>query len=41
MTNRTDVRAAAAKFDRTGVAAVESAAEDERKQVLSRFLPEA
>ncbi|AQS71812.1 McrB family protein [Streptomyces pactum] len=37
MTNAVDVRTAAAEFDRTAVAAAESAAEDERKQVLSRF----
>ncbi|MEU9223801.1 AAA family ATPase [Streptomyces massasporeus] len=37
MTNGVDVRTAAAEFDRTGLADVESAAEDERKQVLSQF----
>ncbi|MBM7440087.1 hypothetical protein [Streptomyces sp. HB132] len=37
MTNGVDVRTAAAEFDRTAVADAESAAEDERKQVLSRF----
>lgn len=37
MTNAVDVRTAAAEFDRTAVADVESAAEDERKQVLSQF----
>lgn len=41
MTNGTDVRTAAAKFDRRDVADVASAAEDEREQVLSRFPPEA
>lgn len=37
MTNGVDVRTAAAEFDRAGLANVESAAEDERKQVLSQF----
>ncbi|MFI0542704.1 McrB family protein [Streptomyces sp. WSLK1-3] len=37
MTNGVDVRAAAAEFDRNSVADAESAAEDERKQVLSQF----
>lgn len=37
MTNAVDVRTAAAEFDRTSVADVESAAEDERKQVLAQF----
>ncbi|MFJ8399141.1 hypothetical protein ACIQ9K_01545 [Streptomyces microflavus] len=37
MTNGVDVRTAAAEFDRTAVADAESAAEDERKQVLSQF----
>ncbi|MFD7775704.1 McrB family protein [Streptomyces sp. NPDC059753] len=37
MTNGVEVRTAAAEFDRTAVADVESAAEDERKEVLSRF----
>ena len=37
MTNAVDLRTAAAEFDRTAVADVESAAEDERKQVLSQF----
>ncbi|MCX4593848.1 hypothetical protein OG819_30080 [Streptomyces sp. NBC_01549] len=37
MTNGVDLRTAAAEFDRTAVADVESAAEDERKQVLSQF----
>lgn len=37
MTNAVDVRTAAAEFDRAAVADVESAAEDERKQVLSQF----
>ncbi|MGZ3119067.1 hypothetical protein [Streptomyces sp. H62] len=37
MTNAVDVRTAAAEFDRTAVADAESAAEDERKQVLARF----
>lgn len=41
MTNGADVLTAAAKFDRRGVADVESAAEDERKQVLSQFPLEA
>jgi 5-methylcytosine-specific restriction protein B len=37
MTNGVDVRMAAAEFDRASLADVESAAEDERKQVLSQF----
>ncbi|MGW6480761.1 AAA family ATPase [Streptomyces sp. NPDC055059] len=37
MTNGVDVRTAAAEFDRTAVADAETAAEDERKQVLSQF----
>ncbi|MEU3299951.1 AAA family ATPase [Streptomyces sp. NPDC006678] len=37
MTSGVDVRAAATEFDRDAVAASQSAAEDERKQVLSRF----
>ncbi len=37
MTGGVDVRAAAAEFDRRAVAEIESAAEDERKQVLSLF----
>ena len=37
MTNAVDVRTAAAEFDRAAVADVESAAEDERKQVLAQF----
>ncbi|MEU5901832.1 MULTISPECIES: AAA family ATPase [unclassified Streptomyces] len=37
MTNGVDVSTAAAAFDRSAVADVESAAEDERKQVLSHF----
>ncbi|KAB1980803.1 McrB family protein [Streptomyces triticiradicis] len=41
MTNGVDVRTAAVEFDRRGVADVESAAEDERKQVLSQFPLEA
>ncbi|MFJ9481642.1 McrB family protein [Streptomyces mirabilis] len=41
MTNGVDVRTAAAEFDRTAVADAESAAEDERKQVLSQFPLEA
>ncbi|MFE1290297.1 McrB family protein [Streptomyces sp. NPDC058751] len=41
MTNGVDVLTAAVEFDRRGVAGVESAAEDERKQVLSQFPLEA
>ncbi|MER5467039.1 AAA family ATPase [Streptomyces sp. NPDC002685] len=37
MTDGVDVRTAAGEFDRGAVAEVESAAEDEREQVLSRF----
>lgn len=37
MTNGVDVRTAAAEFDRSAVADAASAAEDERKQVLSQF----
>ncbi len=37
MTIGVDVRTAAAEFDRTAVADIESAAEDERKQVLAQF----
>lgn len=37
MTNAVDVRTAAAEFDRAAVADVESAAEDERKEVLAQF----
>ncbi|RPK88393.1 hypothetical protein EES46_17940 [Streptomyces sp. ADI98-10] len=36
MTNAMDVRTAAAEFDRAAVTDAESAAEDERKQVLSQ-----
>ncbi|MGW1170871.1 AAA family ATPase [Streptomyces sp. NPDC002550] len=41
MTGGVDVRAAADEFDRNAVAEAESAAEDERKQVLSLFPLEA
>lgn len=37
MTSGVDVRAAAAEFDRMALADFESAAEDERKQVLAQF----
>lgn len=37
MTNGVDVRTAAAEFDRSAVADAASAAEEERKQVLSQF----
>ncbi|WBO63138.1 AAA family ATPase [Streptomyces camelliae] len=37
MTDQMDLRTAAAAFDRSAVAATETAAEDERKQVLSQF----